>query len=147
MQPAISTRPSNPSDAEFFYRVVATTMKESVTFAFGEWNDQQVRTEALDFGKSPHGRVIERDGTPVGILLVVPEDSHLYVRLICVAETAQGGGIGAVVMREVLAAAAKQSLPVRLRALLHGGAKGFYEKLGFRVTEATPKFAYMEHAP
>ena len=104
------------------------------------------RTARTEFGQSPNAEVIEIGGTRVGILLVRPETTHLYVRLLCLLASVQRTGIGSFVMRRVLATAASRSLPVRLRVVASNPAKTFYEKIGFRVTEATPQFAYMQHA-
>ena len=121
-------------------------MKGFVISSLGAWDDERVREESVEFGQSPNAEVIEIGGTPVGILLVRPETAHLYVRLLCLLASAQRTGIGSFVMRRVLATAASRSLPVRLRVVASNPAKAFYEKLGFRITEATPQFAYMQHA-
>jgi ribosomal protein S18 acetylase RimI-like enzyme len=139
-------RPSTPADAAFFYRIVETTMKGFIISTWGAWDDERVKAEAVDFGQSPNAEVIEVSSEPVGILLLRPETTHLYVRLICLVAAAQRSGIGSFVIHRVIAMAAKKSVPVRLRVVSSNPAKAFYEKLGFRVTEATSQFVYMERA-
>jgi ribosomal protein S18 acetylase RimI-like enzyme len=126
--------------------VLDETLRDYIVFAWGSFNEERARGEAIEFGLSPDARVIEIDRISVGISLVRLEPNHLYVRLLCLLPRAQRLGAGTIAMREILRMAAAAGVPVRLRVIASNPVKPFYDKFGFRVIEETPKFFIMEHA-
>jgi ribosomal protein S18 acetylase RimI-like enzyme len=142
----ISLRASTSADAGLYYRVLDETLRNYIVFAWGSFNEERARAEAIKFGLSPDAQVIEVDGTAVGILLVQLEPDQLYLRLLCLLPEAQRLGAGTIAMRQILARAAAARVPVRLRVTASNPVKPFYEKFGFRVVEETPEFCIMEHA-
>ena len=96
----------------------------------------QVQQEALEFGASCDGQVIEADGC-IGILLTRQASDHVYVRLFCIAPEFQRRGIGLLVVN-ALARAAVQGQSLRLRVMACNPARVFYDALYSRRRKVTP---------
>ncbi|MFO1396512.1 MAG: GNAT family N-acetyltransferase [Burkholderiales bacterium] len=141
-----SLRPSRESDGEFFYGVLKQTMLQFIVQTWGAWDDSRVQQEALEFGASCDGQVIEVDGSRVGILLTRQASDHVYVRLLCIAPEFQRRGIGSLVVNALASRAAVQGQSLRLRVMACNPARVFYDALGFEATEVTPQFVYMQRA-
>ena len=70
-------------------------------------------------------------GERVGFVVVLPLPHELVLDHLYIAPQAQGQGIGSWVMVQVLDAADRQHLPVRVTALKHSDANRFYRRHGF----------------
>ena len=62
-------------------------------------------------------------------------------------EEYQRRGIGSKLVERLLAEARSARLPLRLRVLRVNPAFRLYQRMGFRVVEATPERYFMEHLP
>ena len=144
--PMISLRRCMATDAELYYRLMDETLRPHIVYAWGSFDETRAREDAVEFGTSRNGRVIEVDGEPSGVLSVDREADHIYVHVLCLLPTRQRMGAGTSVMRQVLTDARASGLPVRLRVVRSNPAKVFYERLGFLVFEETEKYWILEHA-
>ncbi len=91
--------------------------------------DHQLRAEfRLDAA-----RIVERDGRALGLLKLLQESDVWTVEQFQVAPACQGLGLGAAVLRRVIAEARAASVTLRLSVLKENPARRLYERLGFRT--------------
>ena len=81
--------------------------------------------------------VLLRDGVPVGLLKVVREATTWTVMQIQFLPEVQGQGLGARVLRQVIADARRAGVALCLSVLKANPAKDLYERLGFVVVGET----------
>lgn len=126
--------PAGEGDFEGLLALRMAAMRESLERA-GRFDPARAR-ERLSRGFNPvYTRHIVRDGALVGFVVVIPRErdwllDHLYIH-----PSAQREGIGAWVLRRVLAEADVMERAVSVTALKHSDATRFYERHGF-VLEA-----------
>lgn len=88
----------------------------------------------------PEGRhlIVERARRPVGRLWLADEGQDRQIVDISLIESARGQGLGAALLRQVMARARRDGLGVSLSVLADNiGAQRLYLRLGFRVVEAS----------
>ncbi|MGZ4889655.1 MAG: N-acetyltransferase family protein, partial [Candidatus Angelobacter sp.] len=139
----ILLRPYRADDQEFLFKVYASTRIHEIA-AFG-WPaaqqevflrmqfDAQRRSYESAYGQADH-QIIERDGQPIGRLMVLrKEDSTLLVDIALLAEH-RGLGIGGQLLRELIRECSRDRVPLRLQVLKTNPALRLYERLGFTRT-------------
>lgn len=109
-------------------------MRESLE-RIGRFDPQRARERFLASFDPALTRHVLADGERVGFVVVRPQDDGLLLDHLYIAPGAQGRGIGAAVMADVLAHADARRLPVRLGALRESAANGFYLRNGFELVE------------
>ena len=80
-------------------------------------------------------RLIERASGPVGVIKVLREDGLWTVEQLQVASACQGRGIGAAVLRAVIAESVAAGAELRLSVLKQNPARHLYGRLGFKTLE------------
>jgi GNAT superfamily N-acetyltransferase len=129
-RPILQLTPAGEGDFEALLALRMAAMRESLT-RLGRFDPQRAR-ERLSRGFNPaHTRHILRDGDLVGFVVVIPRPHDLLLDHLYIHPSAQGEGIGGWVMRQVLAQADVQGLPMSVTALKHSDATRFYERHGF----------------
>jgi ribosomal protein S18 acetylase RimI-like enzyme len=129
-------RQATRADHDFLYRLHVAAMKEIVAQVWG-WDDAwQERFFADGFDPAP-ARIIVVGGQDVGVIAVQWSDVDAYLVDIEIFPEYQGRGLGASVLRGVIAEADARTLPVRLQVLKVNPARRLYERLGFVVTGET----------
>lgn len=139
----ISLRPSGEEDLPFELEVYASTRAEELE-ATG-WDaaqrgafvrmqfDAQRRSYRLQFpGSTP--LIIERDGVAVGRLFVDRSGPEILVLVLSLLPAWRGQGIGAALLQDLQAEAAREGKPVRLHVETFNRARRLYERLGFTMT-------------
>lgn len=132
--PRLELQPAGEGDFEALLALRLVAMRESVE-RVGRYDPQRAR-ERLSRGFNPAStRHILRNEVLVGFVVVIPRErdwllDHLYIH-----PSAQREGIGAWVLRRVLAEADAAGMAVSLTALRHSDATRFYQRHGF-VLEA-----------
>jgi GNAT superfamily N-acetyltransferase len=91
-------------------------------------------------------RVIERDGRAVGLLKLLREGDPWTLEQLQLAPAAQGQGLGAALLREVLAEARAAGVGLELSVLKANPARRLYERLGFVVCAEGVHGFTMRHA-
>ena len=116
-------------------------MRSHAVALWGSWRPSATAdTLALD----GHEMIVV-EGSEVGCVAVTVEPDHLRVRKLYVGASHRGRGIGAAVLRMVVAAAADR--PVRLSVLLpNEGAARFYRREGVVEISRTDQRIWMERA-
>ena len=143
----ISIHRAQSSDSEFAYHVLQTTMREYAEMTWGTWLEAEARTRAASDAQAGRSQIVQLCSIPVGLLCVDKFDTHLQLDQLYILPEYQRRGIGAHVLRLVLADAGGSGLPVRLRVLKVNPAKRFYERHGFKVVSQTPERFFMEYRP
>jgi ribosomal protein S18 acetylase RimI-like enzyme len=92
-----------------------------------------------------NARLILRDGSPVGWIIVDRSGPRLHCVDIAIVTGARSTGLGTRVLRALQEEAAAAERPVALMVLRSNvRARGLYVRLGFRVTEETDLHTLME---
>jgi len=107
-------------------------MRESLE-RLGRFDPQRARDRFLAGFDPALTRHILVDGERVGFVVVRQQDDGLLLDHLYLLPYAQGRGIGAAVMVEVLARADASRLPVRVGALRESDANRFYLRHGFEL--------------
>ncbi|NQX26947.1 GNAT family N-acetyltransferase [Microbacteriaceae bacterium VKM Ac-2854] len=124
----IELRPATATDAAWIAELRAEVMRPDLE-RVGVFSPVRVRRRFLDAFDSAHTSVIVLDGVDVGSVAVRPDADAHWVEHFYLAVSAQGRGVGGVVLRRVLG-----TLPgtVRIDVLRGSRARRLYERHGFR---------------
>jgi ribosomal protein S18 acetylase RimI-like enzyme len=129
-------RPATWDDYDFLWRLVRTTMREHVEHLW-PWDDAwQQQYFRLKFDPTQK-RIVVLDGENIGVITIERREDELYLSELYILPDYQRLGIGTQLLRELLAEAAQQGLPVALRVLKGNPALRFYQRLGFRIVDET----------
>jgi len=135
---AIALRPATAADREFLRRVHHACHRPWVEPIWGWDEADQERRFAAAF--TVEGRsIVELRGQPIGTLRTARLEGAVVIADIAILPEHQGRGIGAGLLRGVLAEADAAGLPARLQVLRTNPARRLYERLGFSVETATPE--------
>ena len=144
---ALDLRPAAESDFETVFAITMATMRAYVEATWGIWDEAEHRSRIRDsFDPSTH-RLVHVDGQLAGLLAVKVHAEHVQLVKLFLLPSFQGRGIGTRLVRQVMAQAAAQERPVRLRVLRVNPAQRLYLRLGFVITDETPERLYMEWQP
>jgi len=122
-------------------------MRAYVEATWGIWDEAEHRSRIRDsFEPSTH-RLVHVDGQLAGLLAVKVHAEHVQLVKLFLLPSFQGRGIGTRLVRQVMAQAAAQERPVRLRVLRVNPAQRLYLRLGFVITDETPERLTMEWRP
>ncbi|MFN2239828.1 MAG: GNAT family N-acetyltransferase [Thermoanaerobaculia bacterium] len=139
-------RPASEDDRHFLYRLHVTTMRDVIESTWG-WDEEWQRADfEKRFTKSPYF-VVEAREHAVGTVCVERRPDCVYILGLQLLPAYQGLGIGTDVVRSIIRDAAAEHLPVVLSVVpANTRARGFYERLGFEVTDVDPPFIRMSHS-
>ncbi|WP_144634096.1 GNAT family N-acetyltransferase [Bordetella genomosp. 13] len=129
--PTLTLRQATEDDLAYLLDLRRRTMGPHVRQA-GLPDDDQAHLVRLRLHWDA-ARVILLDGRPAGLFKAFREPDHWYVQQVQVDPAWQGHGVGARVLGELLAAADRDGLAVRLSVLHANPARRLYERLGFRI--------------
>jgi ribosomal protein S18 acetylase RimI-like enzyme len=149
-------RPSERSDDAFLRRVYASVREAEL--AVVPWSDAQREAflrqqfDAQDAYYREHYRpasfdVIELDGVPIGRLYVARWDDEVRVIDIALLPGHRGKGVGAQLLRGLLAEAAEDGKRVSIHVEKHNPALRLYERLGFVPVADAGVYLLMEASP
>jgi GNAT superfamily N-acetyltransferase len=144
---ALELRPAAESDFETVFAITMATMRAYVEATWGTWDEDEHRSRVRDsFEPSTH-RLVHVDGQLAGLLASKEHAEHVQLVKVFLLPPFQGRGIGTRLVRQVLAQAAAQERPVRLRVLRVNPAQRLYLRLGFVLIDETPERLTMEWRP
>ena len=152
----ITLRPAQPEEAEFLYRVYASTREEEL--APLPWDAAQKEAFLrMQFAAQDHHYrtyfgdgdflIIQRSGVPIGRLYVHRTESEISVVDIALLPESRGVGIGTALMNNVLKESDAVGKPVRLHVEAYNRAFGLYTRLGFVPIEENGLYVHMERLP
>ncbi|HEV8097182.1 MAG TPA: GNAT family N-acetyltransferase [Burkholderiales bacterium] len=122
-------------------------MREYVLATWGTWNEEEVRRRSSESIAASSTQIIELENTAIGIQVVEREQDCIRLAQLFILPEHQRRGIGSKLIERLLAEARSARLPLRLRVLRVNPAFALYQRMGFKVIEATPERYFMEHSP
>jgi ribosomal protein S18 acetylase RimI-like enzyme len=132
MSAVLALRQATPDDRAFLWELQRTALRAVVEATWG-W-DEAFQARHFDEHFDTADRSIVRvDGADAGVLCVRVREDHLFLSNVALLPRHQGRGLGAQLVRMVLAEGERRGLPVRLQVLKANRARRLYERLGFVV--------------
>jgi len=128
----LALAPASDEDFEALLSLRLAAMTESLQ-RLGRFDPQRARERLSRAFEPAHTRHILRRGERVGFVVLLPAADHLVLDHLYIEPSAQGLGIGSWVMAQVLDAADRQGLAVRVTALKLSDANRFYQRHGFEL--------------
>lgn len=127
----IELRPATEPDRGYCFTLHEAAMREYVAAIWG-WDDT-VQRDFFDRGWNPAiTRIVTRHGQDIGILKLQEQADTVYLTLIEIHPDHQGGGIGAMLIREIIADAERCGRAIELDVLhVNTRAHALYRRLGF----------------
>lgn len=138
MSAAYTLRPATPADFDFLFALHRAAMRAYIEPIWGWHEDWQLEyfREKYD---TRQRQIIQVEGQDVGVLVVEQRADELYLGLIELLPDFQGQGIGAAIIRELIAQARAKGRPLGLHVLrTNAPARRLYERLGLRVVAEEP---------
>lgn len=153
---AVTLRPARADDAPFLRRLYASTREDELSAL--AWSVAQRETflslqlEAQDRhyrAHYPQARfdVIERDGAPVGRLVVDRGAGVIHLLDIALLPAERGAGLGGALLRELQKEASARGSAILLHVVRTSPALRLYARLGFRVRREESVYVEMEWRP
>lgn len=136
----LKSRPCQPYDREFVYRLVEETLRPMVT-AYFDWDEslfeknwqQRWRQRVMILAGGCRVGYIQYDPTP---------DDHLYIAGLFLVPTVHGRGWGEWLLKHMEGQAGGRSL--RLHVWENNAAVAFYQRHGYQIIEAADHKFLME---
>jgi ribosomal protein S18 acetylase RimI-like enzyme len=152
----IQLRDEQSGDEPLLFELYASTREEEL--ALTGWDNatrqafltMQFRAMRQGYRSMfPQGQfsIILVDSSPVGRVVIDHSPQELHVVDIVIRAAHRGRGIGGLVMKDLMAEAAKTGKPVGLQVLKQSRAIAFYQRLGFSRMGATELYDQMEWRP
>ncbi len=136
-------RQATVDDLEFIRAVKFSGLRPYVEELWG-WDDGDQEQRFLGGFVPEEQQVIRYRDEDIGVLHVEDREGSLSLVGIYINSNNRSKGIGAAVIRDVLARAGRIGKPVTLQVLRPNPARRLYERLGFVVTDETETHFTME---
>jgi ribosomal protein S18 acetylase RimI-like enzyme len=156
MRDRISFRPETADDAEFLYRLYASTREQEMQVV--PWTEEQkeqfVRSQfqaqmlhyKQNYTEADYS-IILLDGQPAGRLYLHQEPADIRIMDIVVAPEHRRSGIGTLLLQEILERARAAGHSVSIHVEQFNPALHLYERLGFRTIDTNGVYNLMEWRP
>lgn len=125
----LTFRAANQEDLPYLVELRLATMAAHEAVAGVARSSEQTLARVL--AGFDQARILVRDGQPIGLLKVLREGSAWRILQFQIEPTHQRGGIGTLVLRDLLAEAKTTGASLRLAVLKTNPARHLYERLGF----------------
>lgn len=156
MTSAVTFRDIQEPDLPFLRRVYASTREDEL--ALVDWSgaekdaflNQQFHAQHVYYQQQfPDAsyQVIVAGTDPAGRLYLDRRSDELRIIDIAILPEYRNQGIGSAILRDLLSEAAAAHKPVRIHVEMHNRALRFYERLGFRRSDAYGVYYLMEWTP
>jgi ribosomal protein S18 acetylase RimI-like enzyme len=152
----VSFRPIRPADEPFLARLYASTRADEM--AVVPWSEEQkasflqMQFEAqhkfyLEQFQQADFLIVQRRGQPIGRLYLDHRVDEIRLIDIALLPEHRQKGLGAALMRDVLAAARRAGKKVRIHVERNNPAMRLYHRLGFERIEDQGPYYLMEWSP
>lgn len=131
-------------DSEYLYALCDATMRGYVEATWGQWNEAAVRaglTGVVDRGLASTVLV---GGKRMGALVCNDTKDPVVLEQLFIDPAHQRQGLGSAIVLELQRKARAPGKGITLSVLKVNPAKGFYERLGFKVVQVTPTHFELE---
>jgi GNAT superfamily N-acetyltransferase len=151
---SVSLRPAQAEDEDFLYELFCKSVGDDLTALDAAHRDVILRMQygaqnqsyKAEFPRAEH-RIIMLDGRVIGRVLVErTENEHRGVDIALMPEE-RSGGIGTMLIQELLDEAASVGKPFRISVVRTNPAMHLYNRLGFKTTGETLTHFMMEWVP
>lgn len=140
--------PLSEADLDWAWDVYRVTTQEHIEQVMDWSADKQRDVRLAGLRGGSFGAILDGTGRRVGLIETTDDGDELTIRHLELLPTAQGRGIGATVIRRVIARAAESGKSVSLRVLrVNARARVLYERLGFVVEEERVNSTQMRYIP
>ena len=126
----ITLRQATDSDQLFVGHLEEVCMRGYAVALWGEWRPRPPE----DFAADRH-RIVVCNSFDAGCIEITLHADHLWLDKLYLLPSFQRQGIGAVVLRQIVAEAKHFGLPLRLSVLTTNPAQAFYRRQGLQVRE------------
>ncbi|MGP9022810.1 GNAT family N-acetyltransferase [Streptomyces sp. BR1] len=133
-------------DIEVIAELRAEVMRADLE-RLGRYDEHRVRQRLRDSFSTRYTSVIALDGELIGCVTVRPADGMQWLEHFYLAAHHQGRGLGADVLRTVLARTDAEGMSVGLHVLQGSAARRLYERHGFVVKSQDPIDVFMVRQP
>lgn len=106
-----------------------------------QWNHYREHYPTCDW------RIIESNGVPVGRLLIDRWPDQIRVVDIALVSEMRGGGIGSMLMQEILDEGRASGKPVTIHVEVFNPAQTLYQRLGFQQVDTSGAYHLMRWSP
>ena len=120
-------RPATEADYQYCYDLLKQNMFELFSRHWGCWKPDAFRQDFC----AANTTMVTMEGRDIGYVSLKTTDAGLYLENIQLSPSAQGQGIGTVVLKNILQNHASES--VELTTFTDNPAMHLYERLGFGV--------------
>jgi len=144
--PRYRLRPATAGDFAFLHALHIVTLKEYVAQTWG-WDDAAQAVHFRDGFRAETSQIVLVDDREAGVLAVEQRPDALFIANIAIVPEQQGRGLGATIIGDVLAEAARAGIATRLQVLRVNPARRLYERLGFAIEGETPTHYLLRAAP
>ncbi len=142
----LRVRPALSGDREFLFEVRRAALRTYVDQTTG-WDDAEQRVIVdKEIAELPFA-VVEESGRPVGYMCVIHRSEWDFVEEIALLPEVQGRGIGTQLLRDLLLAAQRRGVLVRLSVFVNNPARALYTRLGFEVVRTEYPRMTMQWTP
>lgn len=152
----ITFRPRRDDDAEFLYRLYATTREAEMRVV--PWTDEmkeqfvrmqfRAQTAYYEENYATHDFfIIEVDGVPAGRLYLDRQPDDLRLVDIALMPEHRGSGIGTTLLEEILEEGSRTGIPVSIHVEHYNPARRLYERLGFKHVDTNGVYHLMRWDP
>ncbi|MCP5151491.1 MAG: GNAT family N-acetyltransferase [Chromatiales bacterium] len=147
MDPPYVLRQVTAADLDALMAIGHAAIRPHVEALEGTWDAPRHVAAFRRAFDPPNTRAVQVGGRDVGYLHVVEHPGHVQIEGVYLDAAHRGRGIGARLVREVVARAHAAGKPVRLRVLPTNPARRLYTRLGFSEYERTPTRILMTTRP
>jgi ribosomal protein S18 acetylase RimI-like enzyme len=138
-----TTRQATPEDLAALYDLHKQALGPHVQETWG-WDEAWQASCFRDRFDPTKIQVLQRGSLDIGALRFRYEEDATHLDYIALAAQHQRQGIGAAIVRGIMAEAEAAGLPVRLSVLKANPATKLYERLGLRTTHSDDHRHFME---
>jgi ribosomal protein S18 acetylase RimI-like enzyme len=153
---SFSLRPVTAEDGAFLLRLYGTTREDEMNaagfpqehraaFVNMQFQAQQTHYHKF-FPQAEHSLVLLGD-KPVGRVWIDRSEREIHLLDIALLPEFCNQGLGAAVMRQLIAESGQKRLPISVYVLQHSPALRFYQRLGFVQTREEDFNLYLERQP
>jgi len=140
----VTRRFAGAGDLDLLFEINRAALKDHVRSNFGSWDDaDQQRRFSLSTDPSSH-QLFYNGSQPVGFWSTTRDDGTICLERLSLLPAFQNRGLGAALIRELIAEARTFHRTLSLQVFLTNRARRLYERLGFRIVGATDTHYQME---